>query len=307
MPSLQSYARIGVLHGQIFHHVVDNGDDDALLSSLDSIAHDHFFTAIAIGHIADPTLRAASKSILTTSGLYVMYTSGAVIISQSLNISSSDESLRDHSVRVLDRCLHEAAEYGATQFNVISGSYDHSVNEDDQLAQLTDSLSRLCESAQQLDNITVVLDVPDRDYDRKSLVGATDLAVKLSENISNNYANFGITLDISHMPLLGENTADMVHLASDQLVNVHIGNCYLADPSSTAYGDAHPRFGIDDSLIGTRETSALLRGLLDIGYLAPQSVNPLQLNLRPQPGESPLNVLANGKRHLRAAWEAAIA
>ena len=108
-------------------------------------------------------------------------------------------------------------------------------------------------------------------------------------------------LDLSHLPLLGEDPYEAVHALSDCLVHVHIGNC-VTDPSHPAYGDSHPRFGYPGGDNGVTELSIFLRVLLDCGYLDRVKRPIVSFEVKPVDGESSRAVIAGSKRALMEAW-----
>src|SRR5204862_226336 len=69
----------------------------------------------------------------------------------------------------------------------------------------------------------------------------TSEAAALAKQVDRS--NFGLTIDLSHLPLLGETSQQALHTAAPYLSHAHIGNCVVNYPDSPLYGDFHPRFG----------------------------------------------------------------
>jgi hypothetical protein len=126
----------------------------------------------------------------------------------------------------------------------------------------------------------------------------------LPENaeVRRHYPNFGLIIDLSHLPLLGESVEHALRIARNYLVHVHIGNCVIRDKNHPAYGDKHPRFGIPGSENDVGELRLFLKSLLDIGYIGEGKQNIVAFEVKPQSGESPEVVIANAKRTLMEAW-----
>ena len=128
----------------------------------------------------------------------------------------------------------------------------------------------------------------DRDIEKKRLIGPTAEAVALADAIDR--PNFGLTIDLSHLPLLDETAADALHTAAPHLIHAHFGNCVVDHPIFPLYGDFHPRFGHPQGRSDLPEVVDYLRQLDDIDYWsrARQRLGAtpiLIMELRPIPGE----------------------
>ena len=141
----------------------------------------------------------------------------------------------------------------------------------------------------------------DYDIDKKSLVGPVDLAKKYAEEIAKDYTNFGLMVDLSHLPLLRETPEQAILPIKDYIKHIHIGNCVVADPSLKGYGDLHPRFGFPGGENDVDELVAFLRVLLDIGYLNDKNPGIVSFEVKPFDGEDSDIVIANAKRTLNHA------
>jgi len=85
----------------------------------------------------------------------------------------------------------------------------------------------------------------DFDVDKKCLIGKSDLAADIARKVRKKFSNFGLILDLSHFPLQYEQTKKALKNSIDFITHLHIGNCVLRDKSHAAYGDQHPRFGVE--------------------------------------------------------------
>jgi sugar phosphate isomerase/epimerase len=117
--------------------------------------------------------------------------------------------------------------------------------------------------------------------------------------------NFGILLDLSHLPLLGETFRHAVQTVAPYLRRVHLGNCVLKDPSHPRYGDRHPPFGIEGGEIDVPELTAFLRCLLQVGFLAEERRGSVLFEIAPwPPHREPDSVVAESLAQLDRAWAA---
>jgi len=167
---------------------------------------------------------------------------------------------------------------------------------------LVDSIKELCRYGREK-GIALTLETFDRDVDKKSLLGPSPLAAQFAARVREDYADFGLLYDLSHMPLLGETPGQALHTLRDYLVHIHVGNCVKV-PGKEGYGDLHPRFGFPYSENDVPELVEFLEALFEIGYLDPHKEEKpwVGIEVKPQPGESSELVLAHTKRTWREAW-----
>jgi len=146
----------------------------------------------------------------------------------------------------------------------------------------------------------------DRDVEKKRLIGPTVEAAALARAVDR--PNFGLTIDLSHLPLLRETAAQALRTAAPYLIHAHIGNCVADHPDSPLYGDFHPRFGHPLGCNDLPQVVDYLRQLDTVEYWSQArqrlgSTPILSMELRTIPGEeSPEAILANGKRTFIRAW-----
>ena len=153
--------------------------------------------------------------------------------------------------------------------------------------------------------LTVSVENFDRSLDKCFLIGPTAEAADIAREVYEEYSNSGLTIDLSHQPLLRESAQDMVLTAIDHLVHVHIGNCVVADTAHPAYGDRHPRFCCPGGVIGIDELRRFLESLIYAGYFkksTPTAMPVVSFEVQPMAGERPEWVIAHAKRALREAW-----
>jgi sugar phosphate isomerase/epimerase len=171
-----------------------------------------------------------------------------------------------------------------------------------------DSVKCLCAEAQQRAGekmLSISIENCDRLIDKKLLLGPTSEAAAVAAAVWNEYSNSGLTIDLSHQPLLRENVQDMVLASIERLIHVHLGNCVLSDPSHPAYGDRHPRFGCPGGEIGVEELKRFLESLIYAGYFkksTPTTRPVISFEVQPMAGERSEWVIAQAKRTLQDAW-----
>jgi len=269
--------------------------------TLGVIARDSFFHAVELGWVADPEERRRAARIAALSGLEVGYSAQVAQLARNLNLSSADEGRRRAAVAEVAGYIGEAVDLGAKAFAVLSGPDTPPEQRGHALDALARSVGELCEAAEPL-GLEVWLEAFDRDLDRRMLVGPAGLAAELGERVTLEHANFGLVVDLGHIPLLGESPLEALKPVAPYLSRVHVGNCVAGDRDHPRYGDTHPPFGLPGGVNGVKELADFLDACLDVGYLKTGSPRVVSLEVRPGEGEDPELVLAASKRALVEAW-----
>ncbi len=153
----------------------------------------------------------------------------------------------------------------------------------------------------------ITLENFDRDIEKKRLSAQPFEAAALADAVDRD--NFGLTIDLSHLPLLNETPEHALRTAGRHLIHAHIGNCVLHHRDSPLYGDFHPRFGHPLGCNDTPEVVEFIWQLHAVDYFGKARARLggtpiLSMEIR-QSDESSEIVLANGKRTFMRAWNQA--
>ena len=265
------------------------------------IAIDEYFDAIEITWINERETRKRVKKMLDSAHLSVAYGAQPRLLTTGQNINDLDESKRQIAVANLKEGIDEAYEMGAVGFGFLSGKYTEDKKEDAYQA-LVNSTKEICTYAKSKGNLKIALEVFDFDIDKCSLIGPVDLAKRFAEEICAEFDNFGLMVDLSHIPILHESARQSLIPVKDYIIHAHMGNCLMKDKKDPAYGDAHPRFGYPGSENDVEELTEYLKVLMEIGYLDPDNRRILSFEVKPVGDEDPDIVVANAKRVLNSAW-----
>ena len=298
MDSLRSYMKIGIVQGMAFP--TSAKDPQNLIESFKTIAKDEFFEVIEIGQIKDIEVRDNIKGIIEVSKMIVSYAGHSRLLSNRLNINDLNEEGRKNAVAALKEGIDEAYYMNAESFAFLSGRYEEDKKED-ALQALIQSTKELCAYTSRKGNMPILLEVFDYNIDKKSLIGPVGLVERFAREVAKECTNFGIMVDLSHLPLLGENSRQALLPIKQYIKHVHIGNAVMRESKLEAYGDEHPRFGFPNSENDVAEVTDFLKVLLEIGYL--NRLNPpiVSFEVKPRLYEDPHLVIAGAKRVLKEA------
>ncbi len=296
---LQDYMKVGLVHFMAWPECM--GGDGPILDSISAVVADPFFEMLEITRINDPAVRDQVKAILEANGIEVGFGAQPIILGGRLDLNHADDSERRKAIDGVAAGIDQAQQMDIYSVVVLSGrpGSDKSAAMD----RLVDSLKELSAYAAARD-CRIVLETFDQvPYAKNCLIGPTRDAVQVSEAVRADYPDFGIILDLSHLPLIGEGSEEAINAAGDHLACVHIGNCAMDDPEHPAYGDNHPRFGAPGTRNDVPELAEFLRILLDTGYLNKGNRNTVSFEVKPMLGETSESVIEASKETLIEAWQ----
>jgi len=296
---VRDHMKVGLIHFMAYPSTIHG--EGPILDTLKRILSDDYFEAVSVSWIKDPAVRERARDRLADSRVSVAYGAHPRLLSQGLNINDPDEEGRRRALSTLKEGIDEALEIGAESFVFLSGKWTEETKEECYQALVRSTLE-LCDYAQSKGGLKIIHENFDHAIDKKSLIGPTSLAVRYAEEITRQRSNFGLLVDLSHIPLIGEGPEEALLPVKDYLATVDIGNCVKADPTHPRYGDTHPRFGCPGGENDVEELTAFLRTLLEIGFLSPAGRPVVSFEIRPFGEEDPEVYIAGAKRTLNEAW-----
>jgi len=296
----ESVLTMSVVHFMAYPECM--GGDGPIEETVTELALDPFFGAAEVTAIHDPKVRSRVREISQQSRLQLGFGGQAILLVNKLSLNDLDADRRNAAVVAMQNGLDQAAELGCGRLAFLSGPDPGDAQRERALDLLADSVTRLCRYGREK-GVALTLETFDRDVDKKSLIGPSELAATFAARIRADYPDFGLLYDLSHLPLLHEDTMTALTTLKDYLVHIHVGNGVVT-PGLPGYGDLHPRFGYPGGENDVPELVEFLKGLFAIGYLkvgAPRRPW-VGFEVKPQPGESGALVMANTKRAWRQAW-----
>lgn len=275
----------------------------ALLAGVRWLADEAHFDLVEITHVPEPEVRRELKALASEVGLKFLYAAQPVLLGEGLSLSHPEAAERRRALSRMNECLGEAAELGAEALAVLSGPNPSPEERPAQLDLLAESLLQLCRHAAQHGGTLILLENFDQlPFGKNCLVGPTAEAAEVVRRVRREGGRCGLLVDLSHLPLLGESAAEALGASAEVLEHVHIGNCVMRHPQHPAYGDNHPPLGIPEGENGVEEVTEFLRQLLRVGYLGEGPRRSVSFEVKPLPGQSPREVVAESLRILDEAW-----
>jgi len=292
-----NYLQLGIVHFIAYPQCLKG--EGPIFETLERIVHDDFFDAVEVGWIKDDAARAKVRDLLASSHMATVYCAHPRLLVNQLDLNSLDPAERRKAVDEMKRAVDEAKFLGCANLAFLSGKRPDPSRIEDYKRAFVESCWEICEYAAPM---LLHLETFDTDVDKRCLVGQSDLAREVALKVRRRCANFGLLLDLSHIPIQHEKPSVAVGTVGELLTAAHVGNAYLGDKSNPAYGDNHPRFGYPGGCNDVDELTDFLAQLFKTGYLAPGKRPVVSFEVKPMHGESSEAIIASSKRTWKEAW-----
>jgi len=303
---VEKMASIGIVLPKLFPF--SQNRPEQMLPSLLTILEDPFFTAVEVSYIADKETREQAAKYMAYSGVEVIFNGGDAARELQIDLSSLDPVVRNKSVQSGKMLIDHCYEMNAKIMHIVTGRFQGEENKPKNIQAFIASAMELCKYAKEKADtyeLCISLEIGDRYVDRNYLLGPTHEAVHVANVIRSEYDNFGLLLDQSHLPIMGEDPHKSLWLAKDYLTHIHLGNCYLKDRQASYFGDKHLPFHVKDSEVGVNELTTFITTLNDIDFFKspkPTKKPVITFEVGRFENESPMLVIANVKRAFYEAW-----
>ena len=297
--SIHKYFKVGLIEFMAYPAGM-RGEDPDLLVNIMKIACDEYFDAIELTWIKNSELRSQTARILDEAHITVCYGAQPRLLTTGLNANHVVEDERLKAEATLIEAIDEAYELGAKGIAFLSGKWQEETKSLS-YSQLLKTTRNLCDHAG-LKGMMVELEVFDYDIAKASLIGPAPYAAQFASDMRKSHSNFGLLIDLSHIPMTYETPEFTVRVLRPYLTHFHIGNTVCTNPSDEGYGDEHQRFGFPNSSNDTAQVLEFLRVLKAEGFMNADSPYVLSFEVKPWKDENPDIVVANAKRVLNRAW-----
>ena len=296
--SIHKYFQVGLV-AAMADPAAWKGDEEAFLAAIRQVVTDDYFDVIEVNPVK-PERRKQVRQLVKTAHMKLCYAGHGRLLGAGLNPNDLDEAGRQKAEAALKEGLAEAQELGADTLAFLSGHWEEATREES-YQQLVKTTGNLCEYAQAR-QMKIEIEVFDYDIAKKSLLGPAPLAARFAAELRSKFPNFGLMIDLSHIPMTHETGRFVVHTLRPYLTHFHIGNTVIRQAGDAAYGDEHPRFGFPNSATDTPGVLQFLQVLKQEGFFCPEKPYVLSFEIKPWEDEDPRIVLANAKRVLNRAW-----
>jgi sugar phosphate isomerase/epimerase len=297
--SIYKYLEVGLIHFMAYPETTKFEDQESLIESIKKVLVDDYFNAIEITHIKDENKRDEIKMLLEQSHMAIAYGVQPRLLGGKLNPNHLDEAERKRAEKLIIESIDEAAYLGAKSISFLAGKYEED-KKDEAYKQLLKTTKNVCDYAK-IKNINVSLEVFDYDFDKKVLIGPAAYASKFAEDVRKYTSNFGLLVDLSHLPQTHESSKFAIQTMKPYITHFHIGNCVMKE-GAPAYGDTHPRFGFENGVNDVNEVKEFLEVMREEGFLDEQNPYTVSFEVKPWDGEDSEIIIANAKRTLNRAW-----
>ena len=299
----QDCMKVGIVHFMAFPEVMKG--EGPVVETLETLCADDYFQVIEVTHVKDTVVRERAIATVQRAAKTVAFGAQPVLLGGKLDLNNLDADARQAAVDAVRDCLDEAIAWGSCGLAVLSGPDPGEDKRDGAGAVLVTSLKEISEFSRRKQGPPILIETFDRvPFGKNRLIGPTTEAAGVAARVQPFYLDFGLMVDLSHLPLLGETPDDCIKTAGRHLKHVHIGNCVMRDENHPAYGDNHPAFGIPEGENGVDELAAFLKALLEAGYIGEGLNNIVSFEIKPSGSQPSDEVIVGAKETLDAAWAA---
>lgn len=297
---------MGIIHFMAYPQAAGK---EEILQTVKEILTDEFFQAIEVSALLDEEILKDVGAMSETAKVELLLAAQPLVLSQQLNLNAPVEEERKKAVLTLENAIDKAYIAGAKALAFLSGRRSEKSREKEAKEKLVESVITLCKYAETKSEeygylLGVNLEVFDYRIDKQALIGPAPYAFEVASLVKTECPNFGLTVDLSHQPLLFEDSFYTLSLLTPFITHIHIGNAVLEE-KHPAYGDLHPRFGIRGGCNDVEEVAYFLKSLLKVGYFERKVATEkpvISFEVKPLADEDPELVVANAKRTFLAAW-----
>jgi sugar phosphate isomerase/epimerase len=299
---------LGVVHFMLYPVLRDEGP---IAESFEALALDEFLDVIEVRRSNQPGMHQRLRAIADTTGVSIGIGAQPPLLLGKLSLNNPDDAGRQAAIDEVKKSIDAAYDMGARICAALSGPVPSDPAQiEPQIDLLVDSCIQLCRYAESRADDAgylawLTLEQFDDAIDKCSLIGPSDRTADFAARVSEEVANFGLTIDLSHIPLLGEDITDLVTTLKPWTVHVHVGNALMSDKADKAYGDKHPRFGYPGSENDWHDLKSFLEVLTYAGYFetdVPTGKPVVTFEVQPMGDETPEQVWAQTKRQWLKAW-----
>lgn len=246
--------------------------------------------------------REQALNIVKKSGKDTVY-NGYLMPTSKIPLGTLSHTERAQILMLAKDQVDMAYEAGVKYFMQSTGTDPGSENRKDAFECLGEYIYELSCYMSTKGDVAFLIELMDRDVDKKSLCGPTEEVVGFLDRLKAKVPNVGLVVDLAHIPLMKESISHVFRTSEQYIRHVHLGNCIMKDRSSEWWGDKHPPIGIEGGEIDIPELKEVFEILLDMGYLNNKNPGTMTLEIKPFTGKSEDETIRDNLIRLNKAWE----
>ncbi len=268
---------------------------DAIVKVVD----EDFYECVGIADVNDDSDRKRIGDVVRSYGPVLTQWMTGVLVTEHLNLSSLDETLRKRSVTRIKEHFGPAAECGACKIAVLSGPDPGPALRADATEALYTSLCELAEAIKAFGFTHLLLEPLDRGAHKNGLIGPTSEAVALIRRVREFYPYIGLCWDSSHIALCGEDIFQSLIMSKPYIVQIHLANPVL-DRRRSDFGDNHIPFG-EPGFFTLQKIADLFQKAVEIELFVKQRPC-VSVEVRTPRGVDPWEIVVQARHLLEKAW-----
>lgn len=297
---IQDYATVGLVHFMMWKSCIRGaGDFSPALDFLEN----RYFQGMELSWVQDDTTRRHIASHARKHKKHLSFGAQPVLLTQQLDINHLDEAERRAAVTAVCDVVPQAAELGVRGFALLSGKVVPTEQKSKAMEQLIRSLVEIGRHVKEHADIPLVLETFDQlPYGKNCLIGSHKDAALVAKEVRQTLKDFGLLIDLSHLPLQGESVAQAWDVAGEYVVHAHIGNCIMNQPDHPMNGDEHPPLCDPAGENCREELAEFLRVLMREKFLNTQKKPFLSFEVTPYGDWNPDTLIPQCQQVLDDAW-----
>ena len=225
--------RPGFLASESFFPLLS--DEKRLFAALGQVFEDGFYSRLEISAQKTPEGRRELRRLAEQVPVTQWITND--LNSLGLNPSTVDPGLRKKTTEKMRELVDIAAESGADRIAFISCQDPGEALRAEATKGLAEVICTVAQDARR-SGITLLLEPLDRGAHKNNLIGPTNEAVALLEQVHRSAKNVLLSWDSAHVALNGENVTRSLSDAFPYVGQIHLANAIL-DRQSPDFGDWH--------------------------------------------------------------------
>lgn len=296
---LRKFARIGLVHHMLYPRCVDDPDyhERTLIELVRRSDIETLDCCLPYGRDRQERLIDAIRESGKTHLAFAIH----LYPFAKLPFTATQPSQQAQARLIIDDMIRQAAAIGAAGFIFAAGGPPFATASAAEHEAFFDFCCWLCENLAK-HNIDAMLEPFDYDFDKSFLYGPMERCVELAARVRERFPNFGLEVDVAHLPLMHEDFSQALQLAAPYLKRVHLGNCVSRKTDDPFFGDKHPPIGYAHGDIDVPQIAIILQTLHEIGFLHPDRRGDLVIEIKPFSHLSEDESVADNLGRVKKAW-----